>query len=200
MWTGNTAYGIDSSVWPPKTIPPYWGELLGYCKPRWISPYRSNTLWVTTLFQSPASDAQRTLAAPVDRLAVYGIVVTPTQVVTLSAFYHVDRATDRPGRDISGTYSIRFFDEGGALLQNYPFSPTWQEAPAMTGAIGERPPWISTTKEIAIWHGETALVTRTVSAHAPAVTMTCAQRRRDPERTHRHRAVDPAATRTPATP
>ena len=101
-----------------------------------------------------------------------GIVLTPTQVVTLSTFYHMDRATDRPGRDISGTYSIRFFDEGGALLQNYAFSPTWQEAPAMTGAIGERPPWISTTKEIAIWHGETALVTRTVSANAPAVTMT----------------------------
>jgi hypothetical protein len=76
-------------------------------------------------------------------------------------FFHTSR----------GAYSIRFFDESGALLQNYPFSPSWEEYPGAEGVITERPPWVTGTKEIAIWRGDQALITRTVSAHAPTVSM-----------------------------
>ena len=171
-WATNTVYGIDGSVWPPRLIPPSYADLMSYCDPKWVSPYTYVSLWSSFSAGAARSAAQDLQSAPVDRLAVYGAVVTPTGVVTLSAFYHVTSATDRPGRDISGAYSIRFYDEGGALLQNYPFSPTWAEYPSMVGNISERPPWVTGTKQIAIWYGDQALITRTVSANAPVVTMT----------------------------
>ncbi len=169
-WALDTVYGIDGSVSPPHLYPPNTGDIRSYCEPIWVGPLTYQWIWPITSWASQES-AQAPAAVPVERLSVHGTVVTPTDVVTLSAFYPVTSATDRPGRDISGTYSIRFFDAGGALLQNYAFSPTWEEYPGQQGGISERPPWVIGTTQIAIWHNETALVTRTVSAHAPTVSM-----------------------------
>ena len=67
---------------------------MAYCKPGWIAPYRYESLWMNNESSSSATATQATTAVPVDRLAVFGTIVTPTQAVTLSAFYHMERATD----------------------------------------------------------------------------------------------------------
>jgi len=103
---------------------------------------------------------------------VLGRIVTATDVITLSTFYRVPNATELPGRDLSGTYHIKLFGSGDALLADYDFSPKFSpEQDEPVGSIGEFVPWVTGTQKIAIWHGTTALITRTVSANAPVVTL-----------------------------
>ncbi len=171
--TGRGAvYGIDGSTTPPRILRPgSTTDIMSYCANQWLSPYTYVNIRNILVDRAMARATEGLAATPIDRLAVYGKVVKATDAVTLKPFYRLMSATDHPGRDPNGAYSIRFFGDGGSLLQNYRFSPAWTESPGTTGSITERPPWVTGTRRIAIFHGETELASRTVSAHAPQVAM-----------------------------
>jgi hypothetical protein len=115
-------------------------------------------------------EAQR--AAAGEYLIVQASILTPTDVITLSTFHRISNAFELPGRDISGTYSIRLYSAGNSLLASYAFSPKFSpEADEPVGLIAEMVSWVTDTQKIAIWHGTTALITRTVSANTPVVTL-----------------------------
>jgi hypothetical protein len=165
-------YGFESRG--PTIYGPDWKDVMTYCKKEWISPYTYIGIWLEMVWEKPgtAAKTQAMGGATGEHLAVFGKVVTPTDVITLNTFYRLPNAPDLPGRDISGTYSIRLFGAGDALLANYPFSPKFSEdVDSPVGSIAESVPWVTGTLKVAIWHNATALITRTVSANAPGVTL-----------------------------
>jgi hypothetical protein len=128
------------------------------------------------LFRSkPVSQAQiqALQAQGVEYLAVFGQMITSTNAVTLSTFYRVPNAFDVFGRDTSGEYHIKLLDNSNGVLADYFFSPRGSvEQDEPVSAITEYVPWVTDTHKIVIASAMQALVTRTVSANPPAITLT----------------------------
>jgi hypothetical protein len=176
QWSASALYGIDWSVAPRLVITPTWTDIMTYCPNEWMSALAYTKIWTKMWIESPSLARQPTIGTTAsEHLMVVGkINITPTDVNTLYTFYRLPDTYDFPGRDISGTYSIRLFDAGNALLANYPFSPhvdTDSPDGGSDGLISEIVPWITGTQRIAIWHNSTALITRTVSTHVPTGTL-----------------------------
>jgi hypothetical protein len=107
-----------------------------------------------------------------EHLVVMATILTPTDVITLNTFYRLpnseDLATSPPG-----DYHIRLLDAGNGLLADHAITPYFSpETDEPEGSIAEMVPWITGTHKIVITHGTAALITRTVSASTPAVTIT----------------------------
>jgi hypothetical protein len=108
----------------------------------------------------------------VERLVVIGKIVTATNTVTLSTFYRVPNADDWAGRDLSGTYHIKLLDASNGVLADYNFSPRGvAEVDDPEQDITEIVPWVTGTHKIVIASAAQHLITRTISANAPTVTV-----------------------------
>ncbi len=170
--SANALYGFDSVG--PTVYPPSWKDVMTYCDNEWVSDFTYEGIYSRMVAEKPvmAADVRATGAAAGEYLIVQASILTPTDVITLSTFHRISNAVELPGRDLSGAYSIRLFGAGNSLLANYAFSPKFSpEADEPVGLIAEMVAWVTDTQKIAIWHGATALITRTVSAHAPVVTL-----------------------------
>ncbi|HET7088809.1 MAG TPA: Ig-like domain-containing protein, partial [Anaerolineae bacterium] len=172
-WVNNTKYGLDWSDVGVRVITPLWYDVMTYCKPQWISDYTYEAIYSRMVAEKPVAASlspQATTAA--EHLVVTAAILTPTDVITLNTFYRLpnseDLATSPPG-----DYHIRLLGAGDALLADHAITPYFSpEADEPEGAIAEMVPWVTGTQKIVITHGATALVTRTVSANAPVVTIT----------------------------
>jgi hypothetical protein len=72
-----------------------------------------------------------------------------------------------------GDYHIRLLDAGHAQLSDFAFAPKFSpETDEPEGSIAEAVQWITGTHSIEILHGTTVLITRTVSASTPVITVT----------------------------
>jgi hypothetical protein len=69
-----------------------------------------------------------------------------------------------------GAYSVRLLGAGGATLADYPVSVHF-DTPDEPSSFGAMVPWVAGTQQVAIYHGAKLLGGRTVSAHAPTVTL-----------------------------
>jgi hypothetical protein len=173
MWANNTLYGFDWSLTTPMIVPPTWYDMMTYCDGQWISDYTYEAIYNQMVSEEGTLRAQGPLRPQgVERLVVIGKIVTATNTVTLSTFYRVPNADDWAGRDISGTYHIKLLNASNAVLADYNFSPRGvAEVDDPAQDITEMVPWITGTQKIVIASATQHLITRTVSANAPTVTV-----------------------------
>ena len=170
--SASAIYGFDSQG--PTIYPPSWKDVMTYCANQWLSDYTYEAIYNRMIAEKPVSAAQIQAwrAASVEYLAVFGTIITATDTITLNTLYRVPNAFDVFGR-VPGDYSIRLFGAGGTLLADYPFTPRFgSESAEDPGMITEYVTWTVGTRQVTIWHGSTALITRTVSTNAPTVTLT----------------------------
>jgi len=173
-WTNTTLYGIDWSLPTPLIVTPDWTDVMTYCSYEWVSNFTYNGIYSRMIAEKPVlkSQIQAYKAQGVEYLALFGQIVTSTNTVTLSTFYRVPDAFDVFGRDINGPYHIKLLGASDAVLADYNFSPRGSpetDDPVM--ALSEYVPWITGTQKIVIASATQALVTRTVSAHVPTITL-----------------------------
>ena len=174
-WASNTKYGLDWSDMGVRVITPNWYDVMTYCQPQWISDYTYEAIYNRMVAEKPVpfivfDTPQATTTA--EHLVVMTTILTPTDVITLNTFYRLpnseDLATSPPG-----DYHIRLLDAGNGLLADHAITPYFSpETDEPEGSIAEMVPWITGTHKIVITHGTAALITRTVSASTPAVTIT----------------------------
>lgn len=175
-------YGLDFTTNPPSVRPPSWKEIMTYCLPEWVSDYTYTALYNRLLWEASTATASVQSAAASEHLAVFSSIITPTDQVSLGAFYRVPDSWDVFER-VPGAYSIRLLGSGGATLADYPFTPRYthldpgptcgtgaEEQPA--ALITEYVPWVVGTTRVAIYHGTQELASRSVSAHAPQIALT----------------------------
>jgi hypothetical protein len=174
-------YGFDIET--QEVYPPDWKDLMTYCDNLWISDFNYEAIRAEMLDEASMASLRRTgVTAPQTFLEVYGQIITAIQAVTLDSFFVTTAGWNySPG---TGSYSIRLFDAGGALLATYPFTPltehleqgpVGQDALRPVGPeaadIDEYVPWVPGTKRIAIYQGSQQLASRPVSNHAPQVSL-----------------------------
>jgi len=170
MWANNTLYGFDWSLTTPFVVPPTWYDVMTYCPGQWISDYTYEAIYNQMVAEEGTLRAERVQG--VERLVVIGKIVTATNTVTLSTFYRVPNADDWAGRDLSGTYHIKLLNVSNAVLADYNFSPRGTpELDDPVQDITELVPWVTGTQKIVIANSTQHLITRTVSANAPTVTV-----------------------------
>ncbi len=171
-------YGFD--VETLAIYPPSWKELMTYCDNIWISDFTYEAIRNKMVAEDALALARYGPRAPQEYISIFGTVYTDTDQVELETFYRFNDDWVLPAVT-PGDYSVRLLDAGDALLASYPFVPqTTHDEPALdsvdqegnAGAIDIYVPWVSGTNRIAIYHGETELTSRTVSDHAPQVTLT----------------------------
>jgi hypothetical protein len=188
-WDGSSAlYGFDIET--IQVYPPRLHDIMTYCSPKsdspqqWIADYTYEGIRAQIVAELGGQPDQIRAAATEEYLAVFGTIYTATGQVELDTFYRVPDAWDVMGR-VPGEYSIRLLDSGDGTLADYPFTPrsTHLEpgpsscqlgaaAATLPAEIAEFVPWVTGTVRIAIYHGTQELAARTVSAHAPQVTLT----------------------------
>jgi hypothetical protein len=174
-WANNTLYGIDRSLDTPLVITPDWTDVMTYCDNEWMSDFTYEGIYARMVAEKPVSMAQLQAlkAQGVEHLAVFGTIVTQTNLVTLSTFYRVPDAFDVFERDVNGEYHIKLLNAANSVLADYNFSPRGSvEQDDPVASISEFVPWITDTQKIVIASATQALVTRTVSANPPTITLT----------------------------
>jgi hypothetical protein len=121
------------------------------------------------LLASQAAGAEAALpeaAQTVERMLVRGMLDPMTDAVSLDSFLRFPNAPEAVERE-AGDYSIVLANGQGALLAQYPFTPRTQAVETNSGAAGcaARP----TAPAAIVGKENLKHMTRTVSAHAPAV-------------------------------
>jgi YVTN family beta-propeller protein len=174
-------------------------DIMGYCKPSWISDYTYNALYScllaldglpgTTPACIPAGSAGRNdpLAPQTgDWLTVFGNI-TPANTASF-----ITRRVDRnysPPRSVSGDHSIRLIGMGGAILAEYPFTPDLLADAGTPGSnsvphsFGQVVPFVTGTQSIQIVDtagGGTVIGEKAVSANPPTVGNVALQGLPDP--------------------
>ena len=175
----NALFGFD--VETLAIYAPSWKDLMTYCDNQWVSDYTYEGIRDRMVQESESSTRGTHLLQAGERLAVLGRIDTATGQVELDELYRVPDALDLLER-VPGEYSIRLLGAGDSLLADYPFTPKSShvdpgpscqdsetaESPAL---ITELVPWVEGAVRIAIYHGTQELISRPVSAHAPAVAL-----------------------------
>jgi hypothetical protein len=159
--------------------------MMTYCGSRWVSDITYEGIRSQMITETVRAVAVTRPAATQEYLAVFGIVYSDTHRVDLGSFYRLPDAWDVLGR-VPGDYSIRLLDGAGSTLADYPFTPKFnhvdspsarpvsmQQDQEVTGVMAVFVPWVTGTARIAIYYGSQELASRSVSAHAPQVTLTC---------------------------
>ena len=175
----NALYGFN--IEKLKIYPPSYKDNMSYCNPEWTADYNYEIIHTHIIQEGQHAMSQARPAATQEYLAVFGSIDMNTDQVTLDPFYRVPDAWDVLGRE-PGDYSIRLLDAQGSILANYPFTPKSthldpgpscreSEPSQVPALITEYVPWMAGTARIGIYHGENELASRSVSAHAPQVTL-----------------------------
>ena len=175
---------------------PTWADMMTYCNNLWISDFHYRRIRDYMLNPPAAAGGQAADAAAqaaleaVERVLVTGRVDLATGATGLDPMLRVPDAEDLVPRN-PGEYSLVLADSSGAWLAEYPFSLRVQDHPeqvpvaacaspsqgaaatdAETGYIFELVPWHPSAASVSIWFADHELATRSVSAHAPEVTVT----------------------------
>jgi len=175
---------------------PTWADMMTYCNNLWISDFHYRRIRDYMLNPPAAAGGQAADAAAqaaleaVERVLVTGRVDLATGATGLDPMLRVPDAEDLVPRT-PGEYSLVLADSSGAWLAECPFSLRVQDHPeqvpvaacaspsqgaaatdAETGYIFELVPWHPSAASVSIWFADHELATRSVSAHAPEVTVT----------------------------
>jgi len=158
-----------------------WTDLMTYCNNEWITDFHYERLMNKML--NPT--LQSASAEETDRLLVSGSINLGTDEVWLDPFSLFDDMVELETR-LPGEFAIVLADELGVRLATYPFTPKSQHvedssAGVACGTVGsgavavepaqifELVPWDPDTTEVSIWHSDTKIASRWVTANAPWV-------------------------------
>ncbi|RME46167.1 MAG: hypothetical protein D6791_08995, partial [Chloroflexi bacterium] len=156
-------------------------DFMSYCSPPdrypppWVSDYTYRALWNWIRAKFASTAAATGLSRTSDGqefLAVTGIVDTATQEVTLDHFYRVTEPTivSQPG---AGPYTLELRDATGELLVSHTFDVSAPHFESDTlGSFALVIPFDPNTAQIVLKRGAVQLASRSVTAHAPEVTVT----------------------------
>ncbi len=149
------------------------GDLLGYCRPRWISDFNYRRVMAAIRAQQAASVAAR---APEQTLETTGVVMvsgfitSSTGVGRISRLLEVDVETTVSLPE-SGSYSLTIENTSGQTLFSYPFDPQkLSEGDQAIFAVVL--PQMSSAARIVLRQGERVLDIRSASNNPPLVTVT----------------------------
>jgi hypothetical protein len=165
----NAFYGFHITthhIFPPNT-----GDLLGYCRPRWVSDwtYERIRTAISSKFGSSATTPQSELAAGENAVLVSGIIKPAENLGTISLVLNTvsQSSITLPA---PGSYLIRFEDSGAQVLASYSFEPVLlsEGSDQIFSLLLPRHP---NTARIVLLHNGQILDSRSASANAPSVTV-----------------------------
>ena len=160
-------------------------DVMGYCKPRWISDYTYKKLYICALSVNsdlqgatagcPSSYGYDSAAQPGDWLSVFGNINRGAARADFSS-RHLDRVFNVPPRTL-GSYMIQLLDEAGVTLATYPFTPDAIDDTESPGggslqSFGHVVPFAVGTRAIQIVdasRGNLVIGTKAVSPHPPII-------------------------------
>lgn len=166
--SGNNAYyGFHIST--QRIFGPTTGDLMGYCRPRWISDYTYEAMrsaidsrWRRPLLASAGTPS----------VLVAGTVETDGSAGTIDTIYQVDApaAVELPEE---GDYTLRFENEAGDVLASYQIAPSpLSEASENVMGFSHILPWEEGTTRIVLLYQDEELADTSASANAPIVSIT----------------------------
>jgi outer membrane protein assembly factor BamB len=172
---GGPFYGFNVETLDVYT-PTLWADVMSYCTYQWISDYTYEGIRSRLISETTQVAATASLASPSTDgyLVVLGDVNLTQGTAQLDVLYHLPDLTPST-RPATSTHTLRLLDAGDGLLAKYPFTPKEDtEAQAgedLTAMIYEIVPYAAGTARVVVAHESTALVSRTVSANPPTVTV-----------------------------
>lgn len=180
-------YGIDTGYSPPDLYPPRLSrDLMGYCHPRWASPYTYKKLRTTLRAGAglPLQQSELLSLGPQPRqfkpdqdteyLLMVGQLYTETGAITLTPMMRLMGADLDPEAELNpaGPYTVQLLDAGDNLLGQEFFGPltgNHQEEGALLKLLV---PYVTGTARIAILDpSETEIFSCPVSANPPQVAL-----------------------------
>ena len=173
--TGNEAY-YGLNIFTEAIMRPNVGDLMGFCRPRWVSDYtyeamrsRIDSVWL-------ALDKGTTIAAAGDpAVLVSGFINRHEITGTIKSVLQVEAPGDIM-LPAAGDYKIRFEDAAGKELAAYSFNPDLSEdEPGAPGMYSFLFPWNPSTARVVLLHGETELAVNGASNNAPSITVSSPQ-------------------------
>jgi hypothetical protein len=181
-------YGFwpDGPSGPEIFAPTEAADLMSYGNPKWISDYTYRALmaYKTTHSQrrptAMALDMPPAWAQADEYLFAVGTITPTDQTAELRAFYRISEPNpDFVARSLQqeqddGIYSLVLEDASGTSLYTHTFTTSVSSGMGGTvrfEAFAEVFPYHPQTARIVLRQGETELASRSVSAHAPTVTV-----------------------------
>ena len=154
--------------------PSNWTDIMTYCSNEWISDFTYSGLRTRLVseenLQMQAEANDQALAAA-EGLLVVGRLNRATGAVRLDTLYRWGMAGAPTG---SGEWRIALYS-GTNLLQSSAFTPKAdsdvEQGQEFDSSVVEVVPWVAGTNRIAILHNGNTMASRTVSAHAPVITV-----------------------------
>lgn len=156
-----------------RAYPSTWTDIMTYCPNQWISDITYDAMADKIKALDAATQAR--LAAPVETLFVVGSVNLTQDTGELGPGYRW-MSDEAPVAPEPGEYSLRLEGAGGTVLSETPFTvghldpPPADEDEVVPFAVEVL--FDTATARIVLLHNGVELASRSVSAHAPTVTVT----------------------------
>lgn len=165
-------YGFDIFLRGPVVYGPDWTDMMSYCDKQWISDYTYNGIRAQMQSEGLALAAQATGPAG-EYTLIQGAFSADLTTAKLDTILHLSSPAGQPLPE-PGAFAIHLRDANNNLLASYPFTPTVYEDAADSHAyyINVAVPFPAGVQKIEVRQGDRLLDSRTVSAHAPNVTVT----------------------------
>jgi hypothetical protein len=170
----------EAALVGPRVLTPYnTFDLLSYCQPRGISDYTYNALYLQLRAWRPDfSPTKRTVLKlpPRKGVPVPGDWLMVTGEIRADGGFALARrlaGVVNPPTRVAGAYAIRLLDGAGAVLADYPFTPTaGGDAVGVLGGVFEVVPFAVGTRTVRLVEIANARVVanEAVSASAPTVS------------------------------
>jgi hypothetical protein len=154
-------------VGDPEGIHP--NDLMSYGPDRWISPHTYVNLYLGRCRHAPPGAAQATAV----EAGSYWLVVGRMQPeLTIRPIWQVTADSSLVPDSTTGRYRLELQDAGGAVLSSRLFDPAESDAGAsVVMAFRQYLPDAPGARRVVLWDGATELFRRSLSAHAPTVTV-----------------------------
>ncbi len=162
----NAFFGFD--VGNDTIYPPYWRDVMTYCKNLWISDYTYERL--LNHFQNHLGGPDPGKQNKTDRLLVIGTIDSTTNVIEIEPLFVLPDVGEVEKR-IPGDYAIVLQDVSSAELARYDFTPDGMAGIDLMG-ITELVPYMEGTTKVAIEKMGEELKAVTAGAAQPSVTIT----------------------------
>lgn len=164
-------YGFDIFLRGPVVYGPDWTDMMSYCDKQWISDYTYNA--IRTQMQSEGLVQAAQAMGPAGEYAmIQGAFSDDLATAKLDTILHIPSPVGQPLPE-PGAFAIHLRDANNNLLASYPFTPTVYEDADDHHAyyLNVFVPYPAGVQKIEVRKGDQVLDSRTVSAHAPNVTV-----------------------------
>ncbi len=163
-------YGFDIFLRGPVIYGPDWTDMMSYCDKQWISDYTYNAIRAQMQSEGLVQAAQA-MGSAGEYAMIQGSFTQDLTAATLDTILHLPSPVGQPLPE-PGAFAIHLRDANN-LLASYPFTPTVYEDAADTHAyyINVAVPYPTGVQKIEVRKGNLLLDSRTVTAHAPNVTV-----------------------------